>query len=181
MPPAYEVLASDLVEARFIRERGGKASLSAKAWAATYKPIRSASLSLALTGTVLDRLGDPTDPTDHIRQNVNIVPLSPLSEVIEREADVDRDFYRHLTLPCLLAWKWFRPEDLNFIERSQSIPPDKTEETAFIDYQVSVDISGTEVCLCAGELKNWGVIVSENWSTGHMGGLSERLGKEIRG
>ncbi|KAI6361762.1 hypothetical protein MCOR31_008540 [Pyricularia oryzae] len=103
--------------------------------------------------------------------------MNVFHELIEQEADVTRDFQRHLSLPCRQAWN-----GLNVFERSQSGPPGATTDSKTIDHYFSLMVESHEYCLCAGELKPWGVIQKDEWSGAKtMGTVTKRLGQEMRG
>ncbi|EHA53243.1 hypothetical protein MGG_16943 [Pyricularia oryzae 70-15] len=71
---------------------------------------------------------------------------------------------------------------LNVFERSQSGPPGATTDSKTIDHYFSLMVESHEYCLCAGELKPWGVIQKDEWSGAKtMGTVTKRLGQEMRG
>ncbi|EHA47738.1 hypothetical protein MGG_17757 [Pyricularia oryzae 70-15] len=98
-------------------------------------------------------------------------------KLIEQKADVTRNFQKYLSFPYRQAW-----DGLNVFERSQSGPPGATTDSKTIDHYFSLMVESHKYCLCAGELKPWGVIQKDEWSGAKtMGTVAKRLGQKMRG
>lgn len=174
-----DLLREDLPSASFFRMPGKDPKISKKDWVQEFPEVK-AGLRDATLSCIEERPGQKyghpqnlaEDRMKRLTSSTNV-----FHELIEQETDVTRDFQRHLSLPCRQAW-----DGLNVFERSQSGPPGATTDSKTIDHYFSLMVESHEYCLCAGELKPWGVIQKDEWSGAKtMGTVTKRLGQEMRG
>lgn len=174
-----DLLREDLPSASFFRMPGKDPKISKKDWVQEFPEVK-AGLRDATLSCIEERPGQKyghpqnlaEDRMKRLTSSTNV-----FHELIEQKADVTRDFQRHLSLPCRQAW-----DGLNVFERSQSGPPGATTDSKTIDHYFSLIVESHKYCLCAGELKPWGVIQKDEWSGAKtMGTVTKRLGQEMRG
>lgn len=179
-PDASQLLFMDLPYCAVVRLDGSSPSLSRKDWTREFSNV--AANCLPPTNDSIDnQLGlEEDDPTETYRLSQVFYDLNELEEIIQNEADVERDFNRNLSSICRLVWSRF----IKTWDRSQTGPLGHTQDSKTIDYFLSwpVLLQGGEICLCAGELKSPGIIITNEWLRYEsMTSISKRLGQEMRG